>query len=1317
MSELQSMSNLLTMSSGYRTIATGIQPNFASPLEGFPLPGGANGQLLSLALGPTFQNLMSKAGMTGMGLGHDQNIYDRFQAQQQQTQMQEQLRNAAQLDRSSFMNTMQGAAALMGVPMGGQQRLAANRLADLAVSGAPNIAQAYPEILDQLGGSRGSATVMTSKLANFGRYRMDPITGQMGTDPKSTQALASNIMDDMYSAQNLSAMKGISAGQLGSMAESLSLRGLVGGSEFGREGLLRNLGGIDQTTLMARAQAANGGAGIAGVTKGRDGAVDLSKISASDLDKLTSDTTVSSKLRDFDANKIKTSLQSYVGAMAAMRDIFGDAGHPNAPIPALMQALEGMTSGAMGQVDPSKLGQMARQTYYLAKTAGISADSAMVMQQDAAVRGQQLGIESPFAIQATQSSLGFNAAMRAKGALATPVFGGMTESALTQANSNMFQQGVASNFGTKLGTLLRIQDKIGAAGAQNTDLGKALAAINKNEETVMVGGRTVRVQELTNSDIETLGVQAGMTKNNVQQMLLQAPAAREALMNSPQSLDYIRNVAQPAEIRTTLSRATSTILNSAASERGINTSDPAISKKLDTAAATIIADLSKQSAEVNRDPIKREAFIAARLEQLLPPDVLTKIREGQTADQAKENVRVKGLASVVSANLDTTVKNNMTGYNTYADVSTANDPATLAASAAIQQNQANQNKARDVTSGIGQASGLRGLMNAMKDVDIKDPNAVMKVIAKTFGGIDTKRIGTALEGPLGKFKTSQEAVDKALHLLNIADPKERPALQADLDAKMKNLQSATEDLRTKAEAVNAYSEKGLTGSDVAGAETSVKSERLSIDNMTVLRTAGMPTVATKKQIETAQKEALAELKEKVEAKATDSKVADSDTKKIEAKALLVEINKGNYTVSEGDALARIAKQRKSIKNATSAEIDEVAKKYGIEKEQADELEAVRRNALRAGIDEDAIKAANIDTTTKGETAVNAQITGMRKLIDAKDTKLSDEAADKMSKAFKTSKDAPKLRDARDATDLDVRNVVTRALDAGTMTKVGVSVAKDAEKLETTRQQMTNMVEKATKGNLGDFFLSNFAVSDEDAKSSDEKQAFRQKLRTQYGELNKQSEEGLVALKKRLESNAPNAADAALSEVDKKTAIETARKKKEVLDAPVDKLIEQYKTVFKIDSAVNTDELKKSLNTHTSKSALADIIGTQERISAVSSDTTKLKKDYADAVASKDPKALEKFKADYKLDTEDKFRRTATDLDTMNIVDFDKFKGADGAKNLNENLKVLGGSSVVSAGRNDNRDINVTGKLTGEFKLTGDTVTTLGDCDLTARSIA
>jgi hypothetical protein len=252
MSEMQSIANMVTMSAGFRPTATGIQPNFASPLEGLPLPGGPTGQLLSLALGPKFQELMSKAGMTGMGLGHDQNIYDRFQAQQHQTQMQEQLRNSAQLDRSSFMGTMKGAAAAMGVPMGGQQLLMANRFADLAVSSAPNMAQMAPELLDQLGGSRGSATVMTSKLANFGRYRMDPITGQMGTDPKSTQALASNIMGDLFSAKNIADMKGISAGQVGGMAENLSLRGLVGGSEFGREGLMRNLGGIDQDALAKR---------------------------------------------------------------------------------------------------------------------------------------------------------------------------------------------------------------------------------------------------------------------------------------------------------------------------------------------------------------------------------------------------------------------------------------------------------------------------------------------------------------------------------------------------------------------------------------------------------------------------------------------------------------------------------------------------------------------------------------------------------------------------------------------------------------------------------------------------------------------------------------------------------------------------------------------------------------------------------------------------------------------------------------------------------------------------------------------------------
>ena len=186
------------------------------------------------------------------------------------------------------------------------------------------------------------------------------------------------------------------------------------------------------------------------------------------------------------------------------------------------------------------------------------------------------------------------------------------------------------------------------------------------------------------------------------------------------------------------------------------------------------------------------------------------------------------------------------------------------------------------------------------------------------------------------------------------------------------------------------------------------------------------------------------------------------------------------------------------------------------------------------------------------------------------------------------------------------------------------------------------------------------------------------------------------------------------------AIAVAQKKKERVDATdsPDKLIEQYKTAFGIGKDVNTEELKKSLSAPTSRNALADIIGTQERIAAVTNDPKALMAAYETALQSKDKAgALDKLKTDYKLDTPEKFERTKADLDTMREVDFEKFKGAEGAKNLSDNLKVLEGDAVASAGRSGDRDINIMGKLTGEFKLTGDTVTTLGDCDLSARSIA
>ena len=72
---------------------------------------------------------------------------------------------------------------------------------------------------------------------------------------------------------------------------------------------------------------------------------------------------------------------------------------------------------------------------------------------------------------------------------------------------------------------------------------------------------------------------------------------------------------------------------------------------------------------------------------------------------------------------------------------------------------------------------------------------------------------------------------------------------------------------------------------------------------------------------------------------------------------------------------------------------------------------------------------------------------------------------------------------------------------------------------------------------------------------------------------------------------------------------------------------------------------------------------------------------------------------------------------MRINDFSSFKGDKGLKNLNQELQVLDTRNMAVSKAGGVTDINITGKLGGDFKIVGDRLITLNDCDLTARTIA
>src|SRR5262245_49536732 len=182
------------MAMGFAPVATMQPPTAMTGFEGMPFHDmlSVAGPMGPMAAQAGLRRLMSGIGYTPMGFS-GVNVYDRicnFQhTQAQNTAMME----AAQRDREQMMRTMRGMAAVAGVPWGAEQRRLAGGLADAFTYAAPMLAQARPDLLDQLAGATGSQAVMTQRMFEASRFRMDPVTGRMGLSAESVQAAARGV--------------------------------------------------------------------------------------------------------------------------------------------------------------------------------------------------------------------------------------------------------------------------------------------------------------------------------------------------------------------------------------------------------------------------------------------------------------------------------------------------------------------------------------------------------------------------------------------------------------------------------------------------------------------------------------------------------------------------------------------------------------------------------------------------------------------------------------------------------------------------------------------------------------------------------------------------------------------------------------------------------------------------------------------------------------------------------------------------------------------------------------------------------------------
>jgi hypothetical protein len=590
------------------TTAPGMSP-YTRAITGNPMPDisplaplqpvlsrfGIVGAVAGLAGNAALTNMMEGAGV--MPAGDAGSYLQAYRTREFQRMQREVATQVADADAEGIYRTFRGGAALVGMPFNHKQREAARNLANTIAEYGPTMAMAAPELLDTLAGERGSIQAMAGQLMEANRYRVDPLTGQMGYGTESNAELVNQTFNRLFEGDNVARMQGLRAGDMGQLYRMLAPEGAVGPRENLRDRTLMQL---------IRARDANQLEAI-GAEAEVDVSGNLSELSNEDLLKLRSTSSMRSRMTDADARQISDQLKDYVSTLAAIREVFGENGNPNAPIPQLINALETLTSGQMHRFDSVRLNTLIRDMQSLVQLSGKSIDQYMAMRRHAADEGQQLGIGTTFATTATNIGITTGMAFAERGGATG--FGALSREEAEQASMNLFNRGMASEMSNALGALGRIEAVSGfatgddAAGRAGGKLRAIMEAARAGENTYIdpATGEEMYLptREAHFRSLITAGGVIGMNGADFNMMLGDRTSNLRMLHSDPRLQQAAFNN-QAREINTRVDRQIGNRLSSAEPlmTAGLNASSRnAAARSMGSAALAALNDLSPAEAE------------------------------------------------------------------------------------------------------------------------------------------------------------------------------------------------------------------------------------------------------------------------------------------------------------------------------------------------------------------------------------------------------------------------------------------------------------------------------------------------------------------------------------------------------------------------------------------------------------------------------------------------------------------------------------------------------------------------------------------------
>ena len=296
-------------------------------------PSGPFDAAAQMFLPPLAQQLLGTGNNDVFNFGGQNNPVTTLNARQFRQQTNQAIQSGVQSDLKVYENVLRGMLYEADTPLdptwnGGQLRFDKNT--ERAIGGFKNslgqtlamLAPMMPDTLDSIT-PRGSKAVAAINFADANRFIKDPVTGK--TINESDPNFSTRVLDKLITSDDLTSTGGLGAGRVGDLYKSLVKSGKI------------------------------------------DSGKDLKE-------KVDSGELSPDQAREIHADRIKDTLAKYSKSVGVIRDIFGDAGKPNAPMSELLKSLDHLTSGGMTFMDPAKLTQTARQMQAITQHTTVGLD-------------------------------------------------------------------------------------------------------------------------------------------------------------------------------------------------------------------------------------------------------------------------------------------------------------------------------------------------------------------------------------------------------------------------------------------------------------------------------------------------------------------------------------------------------------------------------------------------------------------------------------------------------------------------------------------------------------------------------------------------------------------------------------------------------------------------------------------------------------------------------------------------------------------------------------------------------------------------------